>query len=83
MPYYMDIHRGVAGLTPEAVAAAHARDVEVQAKHGVQYLKYWYDADSGTVFCLSEAPSREAAEAVHKESHGLVAQEIFEVKEGH
>jgi hypothetical protein len=29
-----------------------------------------------------EAPSKEAAIAVHREAHGMVADEIFEVKEG-
>jgi hypothetical protein len=31
---------------------------------------------------LVEAPSKEAAEAVHREAHGLVADEITEVHEG-
>jgi len=48
----------------------------------VTYLKYWYDAGTGTVFCLCEAPSKEAAEAVHREAHGGVADEIIEVQEG-
>ena len=82
MPLYMDIHRNIQGLTGAAVAGAHEKDLQVQAKHGVNYLKYWYDESSGTVFCLCEAPSKEAAEAVHREAHGLVAQEIVEVKEG-
>jgi len=82
MPLYMDIHKGVEGLTAEAVAGAHQKDLEVQAKHGVQYLKYWFNDADGTVFCLCEAPSKEAAEAVHREAHGLVADEITEVKEG-
>jgi Protein of unknown function (DUF4242) len=34
------------------------------------------------VFCLIEAPSAEAATAVHKEAHGLLADEIFPVEEG-
>lgn len=82
MPLYMDIHKHVPGLTSEAVEGAHARDLEVQKKHGVQYLKYWYDANQGKVFCLVEAPSKEAAVAVHREAHGLVADELIEVKEG-
>ena len=82
MPLYMDAHKGVEGLTAEAVAGAHQKDLEVQEKHGVKYLRYWYNEDDGTVFCLSEAPSKEAAEAVHREAHGLVADEIIEVKEG-
>jgi hypothetical protein len=82
MALYMDIHRKVEGLTEEAVAGAHAHDLAVQEKYGVNYLKYWYDERSGTVFCLCEAPSKEAAEAVHREAHGLLAQEIIEVREG-
>ena len=82
MALYMDIHRKLDGLTGEAVAGAHSRDLEVQGKYGVNYLRYWFDGESGTVFCLCEAPSKEAAEAVHREAHGLVAQEIIQVKEG-
>jgi hypothetical protein len=80
---YMDIHRNVDGLTAEAVTGAHQKDLEVQEKYGVNYLKYWYDEESGTVFCLVNAPSKEAAAAVHKEAHGLVAEEIIKVAEGH
>ncbi len=82
MPLYLDIHRHIPGLTTEAVADAHAKDVEAQGKHGVEYLKYWYNDDVGTVFCLVKAPSKEAATAVHREAHGLLADEILEVKEG-
>lgn len=82
MALYMDIHRGVEGLTAEQVAMAHQRDLEVQDKYGVKYLQYWFNEDDGSVFCLSEAPSREASEAVHREAHGLMATEIIEVKEG-
>ena len=82
MPLYMDIHKGVDGLTAEAVAGAHQKDLEVQEKHGVKYLRYWFNEDAGTIFCLIEAPSKEAAEAVHREAHGLVADEIIEVQEG-
>jgi Protein of unknown function (DUF4242) len=82
MPLYMDIHHKVEGLTAQAVAQAHARDLEVQDKYGVKYLRYWYDEGTGKVFCLCEAPSKEAAEEVHREAHGLVADEITEVKEG-
>ena len=82
MPLYMDIHHQVDGLTPEGVADAHRRDLEVQAKYGVNYLKYWFNEDSGKVFCLAEAPTKEAFEAVHREAHGLVADEIIEVAEG-
>ncbi len=82
MPLYMDIHHHVPGLTPEAVAGAHEKDLEVQEKYGVKYHRYWYDTDSGKVFCLVEAPNKEAAEQVHREAHGLVADELIEVQEG-
>jgi hypothetical protein len=82
MPLYLDIHRHIPGLTTEDVASAHAKDLEVQKKHGVEYLKYWYNDDVGTVFCLVKAPDKNAAEAVHREAHGLLADEIIEVKEG-
>jgi hypothetical protein len=82
MPLYMDIHRNVEGLSEQAVAGAHARDLEVQKKHGVNYLKYWFNEEARRVYCLVEAPTKEAAEAVHREAHGLVADEIVEVREG-
>ena len=82
MPLYMDVHRNVPGLTADGVTEAHQKDLAVQAKHGVTYLKYWYNEADGTVFCLCEAPSKEAAAAVHREAHGGVADEIFEIKEG-
>ncbi len=82
MPLFMDVHKGVDGLTAEAVAGAHAQDLKTQDKYGVKYLQYWFNENDGTIFCLSEAPSKEAAEAVHREAHGLVADEIIEVKEG-
>jgi hypothetical protein len=82
MPLFLDSHSGLVGVTPEAVADAHAKDLATQAKYGVHYVKYWYDPVSGKVFCLSDAPSKEAALAVHREAHGLMPDDIFEVTEG-
>lgn len=82
MPLYMDIHRNVKGLTREAVEGAHQKDLQVQGKYGVRYLQYWYNEADGTVFCLVEAPSKDAANKVHAEAHGLVADDLIEVKEG-
>ena len=45
-------------------------------------LRYWFNQEKGEVFCLFDAPSAEAAEAVHREAHGLVADEIVEGEEG-
>lgn len=83
MPLYMDIHHHVDGLTADAVAHAHEADIKTQEKYQVKYLRYWFDEATGKVFCLVEAPDKEAAIAVHREAHGLVADEIVEVKEGH
>ncbi len=82
MPLFMDVHDHVDGLTAEAVAGAHKRDLEVQEKYGVNYRQYWFDEASGQVFCLVDAPDAEAAEAVHREAHGLVADHITPVREG-
>jgi hypothetical protein len=82
MPLFMDVHHKVDGLTAEAVAGAHARDLEVQDAHGVNYLQYWFDEGSGKVFCLVDAPNADAAHACHREAHGLVADEITQVQAG-
>ncbi len=82
MSLFIDIHRGVDGLTADAVADAHRKDLETQKKYGVNYMKYWFNDKDGSVFCLVEAPDKESAERVHREAHGLVADEIIEVKEG-
>jgi class 3 adenylate cyclase len=81
VPTYMDRHDNV-DITPEELAQAHMADLAVQAKHGTSYLSYWFDPSDRAVFCLVDAPSREAAEAVHREAHGEMASKIIEV-EGH
>ena len=80
MALFMDIHKKVDGVTADAVAGAHEKDLEVGSKYGVNYKKYWVDEDSGTIFCLVEAPNKEAAGGP-REAHGLVADEIHEVQE--
>jgi leucyl aminopeptidase (aminopeptidase T) len=82
MPLYMDTHRNMKGVTAAAVAEAHAKDLAVQSKHDVDYQHYWVDEKNGVIHCLVRAPSAEAAARVHKEAHGLLADEIHEVKQG-
>ncbi len=82
VPLYMDIHTVEGGVSGSDVAEAHMKDLQEQAKHGVDYKSYWVDEQAGKIFCLVEAPDAEAAHAVHREAHGLVADEIYEVKEG-
>jgi hypothetical protein len=80
---YLDVHHlGAGKVTAQDVAGAHRKDLAVEAKHNVRYLNYWLDVASGTVMCLSEAPSAEAAIAVHREAHGLIPESIEEVSEG-
>ena len=81
MPLYMDVHTIEGGVTEADVAGAHAADLEKQDAHDVKYLRYWVDEEAGKIFCLVEAPSAEAASTVHREAHGLVADEIYPVSE--
>lgn len=80
MPLYMDIHNLDDGTTPEDVAKAHAKDMETQKKYGVEYTKYWVNENGKKVFCLAHAPNAEAAEQVHREAHGMMAEKIIEVQ---
>jgi hypothetical protein len=77
----MDVHT-IDGASVGAVTRAHMADLQVQAKYDVRFLRYWVNEKHGKVFCLVEAPSADAATTVHREAHGLVADEVFEVQEG-
>ncbi len=81
MPLYMDVHNIEGGVSAADVQKAHQADLAIQAAHGVDYRRYWVDERAGRIFCLVEAPNPEAANTVHREAHGLVADEIFEVSE--
>ncbi|MFE9500825.1 DUF4242 domain-containing protein [Streptomyces collinus] len=80
MPLFMDVHN-IDGVTADAVAGAHEKDLATQDEFGVSYKRYWVDEKAGKVFCLVDAPNAEAANSVHRHAHGLVADEIFEVSE--
>ena len=82
MPRYLDVHRNLKGTKLKDVAAAHEKDLKVQNKYGVKFLRYWVDEKEGAVFCLSDAPNREAPKKAHTEAHGLIPNETFEVLEG-
>jgi hypothetical protein len=81
MPLYMDVHNMEGGVSAADVAGAHEADLKTQGAHGVEYKKYWVDEKQGKIFCLVDAPNAEAANTVHREAHGLVADEIYEVSE--
>ena len=82
MILFMDAHTLEGGVSAADVAAAHQADLATQGAHGVRYLRYWVDEAAGKIFCLVEAPDAEAAAAVHRKAHGLVADEIYAVAEG-
>ena len=82
MPLFMDVHTIEDGVAIGDVAKAHLADLQEQAAHDVSYLRYWVDEEQGKIFCLVEAPSSDAAATVHREAHGLVADEIYQVQEG-
>jgi hypothetical protein len=82
LPLFMDVHNMEGGVSASEVAGAHQKDVETQDQYGVNYKKYWVDESRGKIFCLVEAPDAETAVRVHREAHGLVADEIYEVQEG-
>jgi hypothetical protein len=81
MPLFMDVHHMGGGVSEGDVAKAHEADLATQGKHGVEYKRYWVDEKAGKIFCLVEAPDAETAHTVHREAHGLVADEIYEVSE--
>lgn len=81
MPLFMDVHN-LGTVSMADVAAAHKADLDTQENHGVNYLRYWVDETHGKVFCLVDAPSAEAACTVHREAHGLVADDVYPVREG-
>ncbi|HLY33960.1 MAG TPA: DUF4242 domain-containing protein [Jatrophihabitantaceae bacterium] len=82
MPLFIDVHNMDGEVAPAEVAKAHAADLATQDEHGVHYLRYWVSEEQGKIFCLVDAPSADAANTVHREAHGLVADEIYPVVEG-
>jgi hypothetical protein len=82
MALYMDVHNMDGAVTPEDVAKAHEADLQTQDEHGVHFLRYWVAPEQGKIFCLVDAPDAEAANTVHREAHGLVADEMYPVVEG-
>jgi hypothetical protein len=81
MALYMDVHSIEGGVSAADVAGAHRRDLATQGDFDVDYLRYWVDEEAGKIFCLVEAPDAEAANTVHRDAHGLVADEIYSVSE--
>lgn len=80
---YIDVHHLPEGkVKAEDVAAAHAKDLAIESKFGVQFIKYWVDESKGLVYCLSSAPDTSAITRTHREAHGLMPQTIYKVANG-
>jgi len=82
VPLYLDVHTVEGGVTLEDVIRAHREDLRTQGAYDVRFLRYWVDEVRGRIFCLAEAPSADAALAVHRQVHGLMADEVYQVQEG-
>ena len=80
MPIYMDVHPGLGDATPEDVAEAHRRDLEIQHEYGVRFLSYWFSDPEGKAFCLVESPDEDSLIRCHKIAHGLTPHEVIEVE---
>lgn len=78
MAEFMDVHHNMKGLTAADLKAAHAADLAIQADENVQFKQAWADPESGTIFCLSEAPSAEAVQKIHERA-GHRADEIHRI----
>ena len=78
MPEFMDVHRGMVGITPDQLREAHDADLAIQDEEDANFKQAWADPATGVVFCLSEAPSAEAVKRIHERA-GHPAEEVYEV----
>ncbi|MFD7434673.1 SCO4226 family nickel-binding protein [Streptomyces sp. NPDC059861] len=78
MAQFMDVHRGMRGITADQLHEAHQADLAIENEEGVHFKQAWADPDSGIVYCLSEAPSAEAVQRIHERA-GHKADEVHAV----
>jgi hypothetical protein len=78
MPEFMDVHHNMKGLSREDLQAAHDADLAIQAEENVNFKNAWADPEAGVVYCLSEAPSKEAVQRIHERT-GHRADEVHEL----
>jgi len=74
----MDVHKGMEGITNEALAEAHQADLDIQDAEGVNFKHAWANPETGLVWCLSEAPNAEAVKSVHAKA-GHPTEDVYEV----
>ncbi|QGV78773.1 SCO4226 family nickel-binding protein [Streptomyces ficellus] len=78
MGTYMDVHRGMQGITSDQLSEAHRADLAIEEEEGVHFEHAWADPESGTVYCLSTGPSADAVQRIHERT-GHAPDEIHEV----
>ena len=78
MPIYMDVHI-VPGVKANDVAEAHRKDLLHQGEFKCKCMTYWIDEERENIFCLIEAPDKDAVEEMHRKAHGLTPNKIIEV----
>jgi hypothetical protein len=78
MTKFMDVHHNMKGITADQLRAAHKADLDIEEDESVHFERAWADPQSGTVYCLSEAPSAEAVQRIHERA-GHKADEIHPV----
>ena len=80
---FLDVHRlGPGKVKYDAVAGAHAKDLAVQAKYGVDLKKFWVDEQNGLIYCLATAKDSSDLRKTHAEAHGLLPDHIYKVTDG-
>ena len=78
MPIYMDVHIAP-GVKAKDVAEAHRKDLLCQGQYGCKCMTYWIDEERETIFCLIDAPNKDAVKEMHSKAHGLIPNKVIEV----
>ncbi|MEU8754204.1 SCO4226 family nickel-binding protein [Streptomyces chartreusis] len=78
MPQFMDVHHGMKGITADQLMQAVRANVAIEKEEGVHFEKAWADPESGTIYCLSEAPTAEAVRRIHERA-GQLTDEVHPV----
>ena len=78
MPIFMDLHI-ITDASPKDVALAHRLDFEREDQYGCRAITYWFDEERGTGFCLFDAPDKDSVIELHRNTHGIVPNEIIPV----
>ncbi|HET9434024.1 MAG TPA: DUF4242 domain-containing protein [Chitinophagaceae bacterium] len=80
---YLDVHHVGAGkVTSKDAEGAHQKDLEVQRKYGVTFIRYWVDEANGNIYCLAEATDSQSVRKTHAEAHGLLPDQVHVVTAG-